>query len=526
MPKDLSFDDLIPEQPKQKQVGIRALSFDDLVPISPMDGISGPQRFLEGVGKGFADIGRGIGQRVGLVDEKEVAESRKRDEVLTDTGAGSAGHIAGNIAAFLPAALLPGANTVAGAALLGGASGLAQPTVEGESTAKNAALGAILGGGAQHALGKVATFAGNRLAAKEAAGTVLREGNAVKDSAIAEAKAAGYKTIPSVSEGSFVGRVVEGLTGKEKAKQLASVNNQPVTDKLARKALDLPESAPLTHETMKAVRAEAAAKGYEPIRQIPRMDVDILFRRDISKLTSRADNAAKDFGSLVESDIKPFVEELKKIPSFSGDTAVDTIAIFREKASELYAAGNKTAATAHRRAAEALEAQVERGLARSGKDGAKLIKDFRAARTKMARSFDVEKALREGEGKVDARVLGKLYNKSPDRLSGELQTVGRSAAAMPDVMAVPKDGWANPVTALDSGFATFGGILAGNPLPLAYPVLRAGARYGLMSGPGQKMFTNPQYGPGAAAKIPPKLLEELRRYGAGGLLGSVYAAQQ
>ncbi len=269
---------------------------------------------------------------------------------------------------------------------------------------------------------------------------------------------------------------------------------------------------------MKAVREEAAQAGYEPVRKIPRMDVDNAFKADVQALTSRSNNAAKDFGDVVDSDVKPLVDSLLKVKSFTGDTAVDAVAVLREKASDLYAKGDKSLGGAYRKAAEAIEAQIERGLAKNGKNGSELIKDFRAARTKMAQTFDVEKALREGEGKVDARVLGKLFNKNPGKLSGELRDIGRTAASMPEAMSVPKSGWANPITALDSGFATFGGILAGNPAPLAYPALRALGRYGLLSGPGQSL-TKPSYGPNPLLGTAAGLLDNPMSPYLGGLLG-------
>lgn len=496
-------------------------------PISAMDGMSGGEKFLVGMGKGFKDVGRGIGQRLGMVTPEEVAESRKYDQPLMDTTEGMVGNFAGNVAALAPALAIPGANTIAGASLVGGLSGLAQPTTKDESATTNALTGLALGGAGQYGVGKLAQFAGNRLASKEASGAAAKALNSKKDEAIREAVETGYKTIPSVSNGPLAGRVVEGLTGKEKAKQLASVQNQNLTDTLARRAFGLTPDVPLSQDTMKAVRAEAVATGYDPVRAVPRMATDDVFRQTVSNLTSRADNAAKDFGAVVQSDIKPFADDLAKVQSFTGDSAVDAISVLREKASDAYSSGNKTLGKAYRKAAEAIEAQVDRSLAKSGKDGASLLKNYREARTKMAQTFDVEKALNEGQGKIDARVLGKLFNKSPDRLSGELRTIGKSAAAMPDVMALPKDGWSNPVTALDSGIAAFGGILAGNPAPLAYPAIRAGARYGLMSGPGQKMLTTPSYDPGMMMRMSPKLLEELKKAGGAGLLApSIYAAQQ
>lgn len=111
----------------------------------PTEGVSGFDKFLAGAGKGFVDIGRGAGQRLGLVSEQDIARSRALDAPLMATGAGLAGNIAGNVAAFAPAAMVPGANTMAGAAALGGITGALAPTAEGESVLGNAALGA--GGG-------------------------------------------------------------------------------------------------------------------------------------------------------------------------------------------------------------------------------------------------------------------------------------------------------------------------------------------------------------------------------------------
>lgn len=124
----------------------------------PTSGMSGTEKFLAGVGKGFADLGRGVGQMVGAVDRKDVDEANRRDKALMNTGAGFAGNITGNLAAFAPAALIPGANTLAGSALIGAGSGLLQPVGEHDSRIGNVALGASLGAAAKvgtDALGRI-----------------------------------------------------------------------------------------------------------------------------------------------------------------------------------------------------------------------------------------------------------------------------------------------------------------------------------------------------------------------------------
>jgi hypothetical protein len=103
----------------------------------------GASRFLAGTGKAFADLGRGVGQAVGAVDRQDVAESRKLDAPLMKTGAGVSGHIAGNVAALLPTAFIPGANTYTGAATIGAVTGALQPSVSTSETLQNIALGGL-----------------------------------------------------------------------------------------------------------------------------------------------------------------------------------------------------------------------------------------------------------------------------------------------------------------------------------------------------------------------------------------------
>lgn len=510
-------------------------------PVKATDGMSGMDRFLAGAGKGFTDVGRGIGQRfratmgvyggdrgraaadsLGLATEADVAEARKRDAPLMDTGAGVFGNVVGSVASLAPAMFVPGANTVAGASAIGALSGAARPTVEGESVAGNIATDALLAGGSQWGLGKIVGGFDRRLAGLKEKGLALAAQNKARDETVRELTEAGYSVLPSVSGGSVVGRTMESIGGKAKTAQQASVKHQPVTDAIIKKTLGLADDAPITRETVRGARMEAIETGYTPVRELPFMETDDAYRRAISSLTSRADNAAKDFGDVVTSDVKPLTEGLLKVKGFSGDSAIDAVSTFREKASDLYGAGNKTLATAYRKAAEAVEDQIERALP----DGSDLLKNYRAARVKVAQTFDVEKAVREGHGVVDARVIGKLYAKAPERMSGGMATVGRAANLMPESMTVPKAGWDSPVTGVDSNLGLLGGVVSGSPLPLAWPLARQGARQALLSKPGQRALGSPNYGPGAVDAFPAALMKALQQRAAGAGMGSIYAAEE
>src|SRR6185436_8256463 len=110
----------------------------------PTEGMSGFEKFRAGYGKAASDLGRGITQiassgifgiepaiaaRVsGFGSRESIAEARKRDAPLMQTGAGMAGNITGAVANTIPAAFIPGANTVAGATAVGAGLGFAQPS--------------------------------------------------------------------------------------------------------------------------------------------------------------------------------------------------------------------------------------------------------------------------------------------------------------------------------------------------------------------------------------------------------------
>lgn len=138
---------------------------EDRKTYAPTVGMSGPQKFLAGTGKAFSDLASGVGQLVGAVSRDDVAESRKRDAALMDSSAGMAGNIVGNVAAAVPTAFIPGANTIAGAGLIGAGMGLAQPSTSTGETLTNVGLGGAAGAtvplvvrGAQIAKGAVEPF--------------------------------------------------------------------------------------------------------------------------------------------------------------------------------------------------------------------------------------------------------------------------------------------------------------------------------------------------------------------------------
>ena len=131
------------EQLNNRAVREQAQLEADRKTFNPTTDMSGVNKFRAGAGKAFSDIGQGISQYLpGGATRQDVAESRKLDAPLMATGPGMAGNIAGNVAAAVPTAMIPGANTVTGSALIGAGMGAVQPSVSTNETLKNIGIGA------------------------------------------------------------------------------------------------------------------------------------------------------------------------------------------------------------------------------------------------------------------------------------------------------------------------------------------------------------------------------------------------
>lgn len=174
-----------PDDATPEQVEAFAASQYSKPSFDPTEGMSTTDKLLAGVGKAFADAGRGIRQVVSPVKsalsgasseedrqamaklQAEVDEARRLDAPLMNTTAGKVGNVGGNIAMALPLSFIPGANSAIGAGLIGGGLGFIQPTAEGESRLQNTATSAAFGLGGYgfgKLLGKAVSSASRKVA--------------------------------------------------------------------------------------------------------------------------------------------------------------------------------------------------------------------------------------------------------------------------------------------------------------------------------------------------------------------------
>lgn len=500
----------------------------------PTADMSVGQKLLSGIGQGMTSAGRALAQGVskltgaeangaGLVKQSDIEDAKRLDAPLLKTGAGRVGSAIGTASIAAPAALVPGANTYAGATALGGLTGLALTEGDIADRAKGAAFGAI-GGAAGKGLGDligwgvpkaVQALSGNRVASQIA--------NAQRDAAAMSAKDAGYVIPPADVNPSILNEALGGLAGKIKTAQVASARNQNTTNALARKALGMADDAPLTADALQAFRNSAASKGYAPIRQAGEVAADAPYMAALDNIAAHYQGAARSFpgkGGMhgPANPVLDMVDQLRQTKFDAGD-ALDMVKVLRESADKAYRSGDTGFGKASKAAASALEDQIERHLKAAGDDAA--MAAFRKARQDIAKSYTVQKAVNPGSGDVSAQALAReLQNGKP--LSGDLKTIAEIANAFPKATQALKES-PKAVSPLDFAFGGGAGLATGNPLAMATMAVRPAARSLLLSKGYQGLLANPQsYAPGLLETALPALDNELVRRSlpfGGGLLG-------
>lgn len=154
----------------QFDAGSPAAYKNNVIVANPIDDNSFAQNALIGSGKFFTDMGLGArqiyaqaadaissqdqtlsslvtGQRPSRLAQlqAEAAEKQRIDAPINATGGGKVGQIGTGIVTALPLAVVPGLNTYAGAAAVGGAYGALNPTTADQSRLLNTGIGAATG---------------------------------------------------------------------------------------------------------------------------------------------------------------------------------------------------------------------------------------------------------------------------------------------------------------------------------------------------------------------------------------------
>ena len=413
---------------------------------------------------------------------------------LENTTPGKVGNFAGEVGIAAPTMLIPSANTMLGASLIGAGTGAL--TTEGDIWDRAiGALGGAAGGAAGKylgdAIGNAAAWTYGNLSNKAAADQAA---NQSRDAAIALARQHGYILPPQEVNPGMLNSMLEGASGKIKTSQAASQTNQQITNNLAKSALGIPSDMPLNSDTIQAVR-NAAGQAYNTIRNTGTVTPGQNYFNALDSIASQANGAAKSFPGLKNDAIENIVNTLKQ-PQFSANDGVDAIGALRDMANTAYAKGDAQQGKALKQAAGAMEDALDQHL--QGLNNPDALNAFRDARTTIAKTYSVEKALNPVTGNVDASKLAAQLMKGKP-LSGELSDIANVAAAFPKATQTLKQNY-NPMSPLDYVVGAAGALH--NPLELGAAFARPAVRSVILSNPVQSLNASlgTSYGPGAIAR--------------------------
>lgn len=309
-------------------------------------------------------------------------------------------------------------------------------------------------------------------------------------------KRAGYVVTPSSVSDSSLNKRVESVAGKAAVGQEAARRNQEVTNRLAKRALGIPDNTELTMPTLRRVRAESG---------VPYSEVEALSQDAATRLRALEDSintqAGGDAHQLAVLYSDPQVVAQIEPLRIQASADIQALRQARNESVRQWESYRRTAspeamerAMAAGELAESLENGIEAAANSAG--NADLVQRLRAARQRIARTYDVERALNLGTEDVSAPVIGRALDKGRP-LTEELATVGRMAEAYPSVMRegtkIPTPGVSKVEAGAAALLATLGAGATQSPAGLALgalPLLSGPARSLVLSRPYQDLLTN------------------------------------
>lgn len=389
----------------------------------------------------------------------------------------------------------------------------------------------------------IAKVAGPKAAAGQA-GVVaeqqtLKGQNALRDANLLEAKKAGFVVPPGMLRSEAPGSTLVEAGGKIKGQQKASVMNSRVGNKLAREDVGMRGNGPISPDELRGVRDKAYDDYLALVRQdygktkvvtqpgftsdwetVPTVTTRKLgiqktpeFEKTVNDLFAERNALKTEYPHIIgDNTYAGLLNDVLK-PEHSITGAINIIKRLRNEATtQMKDHTNYQAMEAGRfkvGIANAMEDLIEQNLSKVGSleyspmtpARTELVDRFRAARTTIAKTYDIEKALNWATGDVSLQRLAALADKRP--LSGGLLTAATFAKQFPKAAQdVARIGSVPAFSPWDAAFS-IGAVASGHPWAA---VAELGSRSVLPSVGLSQAYQNafvkpPAYSPGMAGSL-------------------------
>ena len=315
------------------------------------------ENLLAGAGGGMYGMYLGAKQLLGKTTPQEIEDHKKAMAGLRSTTSGTIGDISGQVAASIPAAFIPGANTYAGAGLISTGIGALQPTSKEGERANNMIMGGI-GGVAGHGIG-------------QGIGKLLKPVPRAIDNSVGvdAAQRIGMQLTPGQRTGSTGLQQVEAVLSRtpgsagmfDRIKDL----NQGKLNAAAAKSIG--ESADNLGEDVIARASQRIGQQFNELSAKSKVSLGDDFQKLVIKLQGNNDKLGAFRNPQVDSLIEKSVQlaQMKDIP---GDVYQVIRSELTSSADDAYRAGNSAAGKAMKDIRNVLDEAAKKGLSKADQE--------------------------------------------------------------------------------------------------------------------------------------------------------------
>lgn len=249
--------------------------------------------------------------------------------------------------------------------------------------------------------------------------------NAAENERITRLKQMGYSQAPTTGGGGVLGRAGEAISGQLETEYALSRKNAKVSNRKAADDIGIAKNQPLSEQTVEAKKQEAF-KVYDQVKNASkttgRVVADDKFRQSLDAVRERTGQEAADFPEDVNEQIEKEINKFN-VKDADSSSLLAKVKKLRERASKNMR-GEADAfelGVAQKKIATSMEDLLDRHV-ESTQPG--LIKDFRDARQRLAKIYNIEDALTPN-GNISPAVLARQLKRNVP-LTGGLKDIAEA----------------------------------------------------------------------------------------------------